>query len=59
MAGNKGVPPTRAYWAEKADYATMLHFPKLAELIERSGARVNVIAQCLVGAEYQKWAAMR
>ena len=53
--GAKGVPPTRAYWEEKAEYITMQQMPAMVALIADSGAQLNTIAECLLGKEFQKY----
>ena len=35
--------PTRLLWLEKADYPTLMHFPRMQALLEASGAEVFIL----------------
>ena len=54
--GNFGVPPTRAYWPEKADYPTIQHFSRMEDFIEASGAIIITFPMCAFpGCTVQKY----
>lgn len=50
--------PARAYWPEKAGYPTILHFERLQQLIDASGARVVTFPLCLLGSPFQKYVSL-
>jgi hypothetical protein len=53
--GAKGVPPKRAYWEAKEDYATVEHFKEFKSFMVASGARLFRFAGCGLGFKSQKY----
>ena len=53
--GDESEPePRRVFWADKADYPTLLHFPAMKALLAASGAEVFTVWFCMFGGEYQQ-----
>ena len=46
--------PTRLLWPEKADYPTLMHFPRMQALLEASGAEVFILWFCMLGGNAQQ-----